>query len=54
VGLAGAARLLRVPDEAQMVALDIAEVPLKAYPKRCPAPDRRGARLPNFGDAPTL
>jgi ammonia channel protein AmtB len=26
-------RLLRVPDEAQMIGLDLAEVPLKAYPE---------------------
>lgn len=38
-------RLLRVPDEAQMVGLDLAEVPLKAYPEGEAASSGVGAAL---------
>jgi len=39
-------RLLRVPDEAQIVGLDLAEVPLKAYPEGEIAAGMGGALQP--------
>jgi len=38
-------RLLRVPDEAQIIGLDLAEVPLRAYPEGESVASRGGAAL---------